>query len=711
MTRTLSFLCLLFITFSLQSQTHQFPPTTKQSVSSEYHDVDVAEDYRWLENFDDAAVKEWVRTQNAHSRAYLDAVPFRSAVANRLKELLQNRPVMYSELSESNGKLFALKDDPKKNQKSLVFMSMTPSGKSEDDANSEQMVLDPTVLSPQGTTAIDWFAPSGDGMLVAVCLSENGSEDGTLNIYESETGKKLPDVIPGVQYPTGGGSVSWDKDGIYYTRFPREVEKPKEDMHFYQQVYYHKLGSSEDTYVIGKEFPRIAEIRLSSGDNFLLATVANGDGGEFAHWLRRNGKWAQITRFDDGAVSVSREGEYLYLLSRKNAPRGEILKMPLSRPELSAAKIVIPSSEVVIKEFSTTSDRMYVVDLVGGPQQVRVFDLDGSSRGIVPMKRVASVGQVVTLSNGEVLYSMQTYTEPLEYFRFNPMTGRSSKAGLVATSSQPDFSDTEVKREFAVSKDGTRVPLNIVRRKGTVMDGKNPVLLYGYGGYSISLTPEARYWLRMWIDQGGVYAEATLRGGGEFGEEWHRAGNLTRKQNVFDDFAACAQWLIDHNYTSPLKLAIMGASNGGLLMGAELTQHPDMFRAVVSRVGIYDMLRVELSPNGSFNTTEFGSVKDPVQFKALYSYSPYHHVKDGTKYPAVLMPTGDQDGRVDPLQSRKMVARLQSATSSGYPVLLRTTAHAGHGMGTSKEEFLSEQTDIFVFLMDQLGMTFKPLVP
>ncbi|MBM2846645.1 MAG: prolyl endopeptidase, partial [Bacteroidetes bacterium] len=365
----------------------------------------------------------------------------------------------------------------------------------------------------------------------------------------------------------------------------------------------------------------------------------------------------------------------------------------------------------VIKEFSTTSDRMYVVDLVGGPQQVRVFDLDGSSRGMVPMKRVASVGQVVTLSNGEVLYSMQTYTEPLEYFRFNPMTGRSSKAGLVATSSQPDFSDTEVKREFAVSKDGTRVPLNIVRRKGTVMDGKNPVLLYGYGGYSISLTPEARYWLRMWIDQGGVYAEATLRGGGEFGEEWHRSGNLTRKQNVFDDFAACAQWLIDHNYTNPSKLAIMGASNGGLLMGAELTQHPEMFRAVVSRVGIYDMLRVELSPNGSFNTTEFGSVKDPEQFKALYSYSPYHHVKDGTKYPAVLMPTGDQDGRVDPMQSRKMVGRLQAATRSGYPVLLRTTAHAGHGMGTSKEEFLAEQTDIFVFLLDQLGMTFKPEVP
>lgn len=709
MKKILSCLFLLLTISFIQSQTHtDHPATTKQPASSEYHGVTVTEEYRWLENFDVPAVKEWNRGQNSYTRSYLDAIPFRSALANRLKQLLQNRAVSYSELCESGGKLFALKADPKKNQKNLVFL------KSADDVQSEQTVVDPEALNPKGTTAIDWFVPSADGKLVAVCLSENGSEDGTLYTFNAETGKKLTDVIPRVQYPTGGGSAAWDKDGtgFYYTRYPHEGERKKEDLNFYQQVYYHKLGtpSSEDTYVIGKEFPRIAEIRLGSNGDYLLASVANGDGGEFAHWLMSGSKWRQVTKFADGIVSASMGGDDLYLLSRKNAPRGEILKMSLSNPELSAAKVIVHSSEVVIKEFSLTSDRLYVVDLVGGPEQIRIFDLEGKAQGMMPTRPISSVGSVVPLGSDEVLYSTQTYTEPLAYYRYNPKTGESVKTNLVAASGE-DFGDTEVVREFVLSKDGTRVPLNIVRKKGTMLDRRNPVILYGYGGYSISLTPAVRFWLRMWIDQGGVYAEANLRGGGEYGEEWHRAGNLTKKQNVFDDFAACGQWLIDHKYTDPSKLAIMGASNGGLLMGATLTQHPELFRAVVSRVGIYDMLRVELSPNGAFNVTEFGTVKDPAQFKALYSYSPYHNVKGGTKYPAVLMPTGDHDGRVDPMQSRKMVAQLQAATRSGFPVMLRTTAHAGHGMGTSQDEYLSEQTDIFLFLMDQLGMTFKPQVP
>jgi prolyl oligopeptidase len=504
----------------------------------------------------------------------------------------------------------------------------------------------------------------------------------------------------------------WDTSsiGFYYTRFPHKGERPEEDLNSFQQVFYHKLGSSSDEYVVGKEFPRIAEIGLGSSGDTLLISVANGDGGEFEHWLRIDGRWVQITRFEDGIVSATIQKDHLYLLSRNSAPHGQILRMPISQPDLSAASVVIPSGDPVIKEFSVTSDRIYVVDLIGGPQQIRVFDLDGNVKGMVPVKPMSSVGQVLSLSSGDVLYSTQTYTETPAYYRFDPTTGESSRTGLIAPS-PIDFTDTEVLSELAVSRDGTNIPLTIVRRKGTELNGENPVLLYGYGGYSISLTPETRYWLRMWIDQGGVYAVGTLRGGGEFGEEWHRGGNLTRKQNVFDDFAACAQWLIDHKYTNPSKFAIMGASNGGLLMGAELTQHPDMFRAVVSRVGIYDMLRVELSPNGSFNVTEFGTVKNPEQFEALYSYSPYHNVKDGTKYPAVLMPTGDRDGRVDPMQSRKMVARLQSSTASGHPVMLRTTAHAGHGVGTSRDEYLSEQTDIFVFLMDQLGMKFHSQVP
>jgi len=271
-----------------------------------------------------------------------------------------------------------------------------------------------------------------------------------------------------------------------------------------------------------------------------------------------------------------------------------------------------------------------------------------------------------------------------------------------------ELTDATVVRDFAVSKDGTRVPVNIVHRKGLVRDGSHPVLLTGYGGYGISMRPYFSPLGRLWLDWGGIYAVANVRGGGEFGEPWHLAGNLTQKQNVFDDFAACAQFLIERKYTRPDKLAIMGGSNGGLLMGATLTQHPELVRAVVSEVGIYDALRWETQPNGAFNVTEFGTVKEDDLFRALYAYSPYHHVKDGTAYPAVIFPCGENDGRVNPAHSRKMTARLQAATSSDHPILLRTTASAGHGMGSSLKERVAEQADIYAFLLEELGVNASP---
>jgi prolyl oligopeptidase len=271
------------------------------------------------------------------------------------------------------------------------------------------------------------------------------------------------------------------------------------------------------------------------------------------------------------------------------------------------------------------------------------------------------------------------------------------------------FDDAEVVREFVISKDGTRVPVNIVRRRGIKLDGSNPTLLYGYGGYGINEKPYSVGSFNLWLDQGGVFAAVNLRGGGEYGEEWHKAGSLTHKQNVFDDFLASAQYLINHRYTSPAHLAILGGSNGGLLMGAAFTQRPELFRAVVSCVGIYDVLRVELDPNGAFNVTEFGSVKDPDQFKALYAYSTYHHLKNGTPYPAILMPTGENDHRVNPMESRKMIARLQAASSSGHPILLRTTSSAGHGMGTPLDEQIEQDADLFSFLFAQLGIKYAPV--
>ena len=321
---------------------------------------------------------------------------------------------------------------------------------------------------------------------------------------------------------------------------------------------------------------------------------------------------------------------------------------------------------------------------------------------MVPIPEIAAIPELVRHKVDELLFESRSYLESPAWYRFNPSSNEVTRTALYRTPGV-DFSDVEVVREFATSKDGTKVPVNIVRRKGTKLDGNNPTILYGYGGYSVSLTPAFSPPLRPLLDRGVVYAIANLRGGGEYGEDWHRAGNLTRKQNAFDDFTAVANHLIQRKYTNPAKLAIEGHSNGGLLMGAALTQHPELYRAVVSYAGLCDMLRVELHPNGAFNVMEYGTVKDLDQFRALYAYSPYHHVVDGTEYPAVLFVTGDNDARVDPANSRKMTARLQ-ASGTKRPVLLRTSSSSGHGIGTALSETIAQQADVFAFLLDQLGI-------
>jgi prolyl oligopeptidase len=394
------------------------------------------------------------------------------------------------------------------------------------------------------------------------------------------------------------------------------------------------------------------------------------------------------------------------------------LRLPLAQLNLAQAKILVPQSSgsgtdeenhASIEDFVPTLSRLYVTDIVGGPSRVRVFDDQGEPLSAPTLPPNSAVGQMISIGGGSILFLLATYLDPPAWYRLDAATVKSTRTALYRTSAVK-FDDTEVVRDFAVSKDGTRVPVNIIRRKGIQLDGSNPTILYGYGGYGISEKPFfVGSFTRMWLDQGGVFAYANLRGGAEYGEEWHKAGALSRKQNVFDDFLAVAQSLIDQQYTSPAHLAIMGASNGGLLMGAAFTQRPELFRAVVAYVGIYDMLRVELDSNGAFNVTEYGTVKDPEQFKALYAYSPYHHVKDGTAYPAILMFTGENDHRVNPMQSRKMIARLQAASSSGYPSLLRTTSSAGHGIGTALDEQVEQDADFFSFLFDQLGIKYPPV--
>jgi len=676
----------------------QAPPTPQRPVTDTYHGVKITDNYRWLEKDADPEVKAWSAAQNRYARAFLDAQPTRAVLQDQLTKLYGGSSSSYSALRYRSGVLFALKSQPPKEQPLLVWMT------SASDPAAEKVVVDPNQIDAKGGTEIDFFEPSHNGKLVAVSLSQGGSESGDVHVYDASTGKPLADVIPHVNNGTAGGSVAWRQDdqGFYYTRYPHAGERPAADLDFYQQVWFHKLGTavSADTYSLGKDFPRIAEILLSTSRDgrYILAQMANGDGGEFAHYLLSpNGQWTQVTRMADSVTRATFGGnDSLWLVSHQGSPMGKILRMPLAKPSLAGAQMVIPESKFAVEEIIATPHRLYVVDQAGGPMQVRVFDEKGGSKGLIPLALSSSVGRVAALESDDVLVSSETYLKPPAWSRFEAATGKVQPTALKKEAAA-DYSDSEVLREFAVSKDGTRVPLNIIRRKGTKLDGNNPVVLYGYGGYGISLPPFYDVGLRPLLDRGVIYVIANIRGGGEHGEDWHRAGMLTKKQNVFDDFAACAKWLIDQRYTNPKRLAIEGGSNGGLLMGAALTQHPELFAAVVAHVGIYDMLRVELSPNGAFNVTEFGTVKEADQFKALYAYSPYHHVIDGAQYPAVLFLTGANDPRVEPANSRKMTARLQ-ASGTRQPVYLRTTDSAGHGIGTALSERIAQTADVYAFL-------------
>jgi len=679
------------------------PSTPKKPVTDEYTGgVKIVDDYRWLEPASSQETREWSNLENARTRTFLDHLPMRPAISETLARLLSSESTRFSALRFRGGTLFAIEAQPPKLQPFLVTLA------SADEPGSAHAVVDPNAIDPSGATAIDFYVPSLDGKLVAVSLSKGGSEEGSVSVFEVATGRRLPDLIPRVNGATAGGSLAWNASstGFWYTRYPRTGERAEADLNFYQQVYFHRMGVAQDEYALGRELPRIAEIALDSSEDgkYILARVGNGDGGDYLHYmLGGDGKWHQITRLSDQTSSSAfGAGGSLFLLSHKNAPMGKIVELTAPSFSLANAKTVVTPGRSSIEDFLPAGGHLLVHYMAGGPS--KLLDKEGSkSERTLDIPAISSVGQMARAKGDQVLFENESFTEPPAWYRYDPATGEVKKTALFETS-PAGFSDIEVVRQVAVSKDGTHVPMNILRRKGIKLDGNNPTVLYGYGGYSINMAPNFAARRRLWLDHGGVWVVANLRGGTEFGESWHEQGRLTKKQNVFDDFIACAEYLFKSKYTSPEKLAIEGGSNGGLLMGAALTQRPELFRAVVSHVGIYDMLRVETFPNGAFNVTEFGTVKERDQFQALYAYSPYHHVKDGTDYPAVLFLTGDNDGRVDPMNSRKMTARLQAATHSDRPILLRTSSGSGHGFGTALNERIEQDADVFAFLFDQLGV-------
>ena len=676
--------------------------TLRDPVTTSYHGVEVTEDYRWLEDGSSEATTAWTEAQRQLTAAYVDAVPWRGALRTRVEQLLRAERTTYRSVASGGSTCLALKEQTPRQQPYLVALTDL------DDLSTERTVVDPNVLDPTGETTIDWFVPSPDGDRVAVSLSEHGTEDGSLHVFDVASGERVEEPIPHVNLM--GGSMAWRRDGsgFWYTLCADPAG-------FRQQVWFHEVGGAQDRLDVPAGFVDevIAENFLSASPDgrWVMDRVQRGDGGEWQVFVRSqdpDGAWWQVADVPDRCTYAVLGWDAAYLLSRRDAPRGKVLRLPLTDGATVAdSDEVVPASRVVVEDLAVTRDSLWVVDMDGGPQQLRVFDLAGTPLPAPELPPVSSVSsyaaRLARLGPARVAWSQESFTEPPTWWV--AADGEPPRPTALATRTPVDLSGYEVVREVATSRDGTRVPLTVIAAPGLPRDGTRPALLTAYGGYGISLVPRFDPEALLWLEQGGVLVIANIRGGGEYGEEWHHGGRLATKQNCFDDFIACAEHLHDSGITSPDRLAILGGSNGGLLMGAVLTQRPDLARAVVAAVPVMDSLRSETTTNGRFNTTEFGTVEDPEHFAAMLAYSPYHNVVDATSYPAVLLTAGENDTRVEAWHAKKMTARLQAATSSGHPVLLRLES-TGHLTG-SLDQTIDETTDLHAFLFDQLALGYR----
>jgi prolyl oligopeptidase len=693
------------------------PATREDDVVDVLHGVAVADPFRWLEDGESAETRAWVELQNAATRAALEAIPARRRVHARLDQLFTTGSVGPPVVRGSRA--IYQRRDGRRDQPVLVVRDMDAGAGAGagTDPGTERTILDPNALSASGIVALDWWYPSEDGRLLAYGLSEGGTELSTLHVLDVQRGVTLEtDRIP----YTRAASLAWlpDSSGFYYTRYPVPGSVPAGDEVYHRHVFVHRLGQDwqSDTRIFGADRAREdwPNVDLSRSGRWLAVEVQMGWARSDVYCLDRDqpDRWIPIHVGVDAFAQPVFAGDRLLVRTNADAPNWELYEVDPLHPERANWRTVLAErTDRVLDSVHPAAGRLVAHELHNATSEVRIYDLDGALQEEVQLPGIGTVtGLGGEWSVDVVALGFTSFAQPSASYRLDISTARCHVFAQGDVPPDFDASNYVTRQEWYSSRDGTRVSMFLVHRRDAALSEPRPTLLTGYGGFNISRTPMFVSALPMWLDAGGVYALPHLRGGGEYGEAWHRAGMLGNKQNVFDDFAAAAEWLIAQGISRRDRLAISGASNGGLLVGAALAQRPDLFKAVVCQVPLLDMLRYQNLRIARLWIAEYGSAEDPEQFRWLYAYSPYHHVDQGVDYPATFLLTAEGDSRVDPMHARKMAARLQHATSGSSPVLLRSESAAGHGQGKPRSKQLEEAADVWSFIFWQLGVDTPPAI-
>jgi prolyl oligopeptidase len=678
------------------------PKAEVRPVTEDLHGTKIVDPYRWLEDGTSAETQKWVAEEMAYTRSVLDPLAGRDSIHKRLAELHSIGTIGVPRIG---GKYYFYTRREGMQNQAVLYVREGVEGK-------DRVLVDVNQLAANGTVALDWFYPSEHGKYVAYGTSASGSEMSTLHIIESKTGNVLPDTIE----RTRAASVAWSLDnaGFYYTRYPKKGDVAEGQEAYNRHVFYHLLGADPATDPLifgeGRDPEDWPELSLDNDGRMLLITESQG-WTKTELFLMDLKKGTPPTRITTGRNFIYNGTLYngrVYIVTNEDAPRFRVFMAEAGNYERDDWKELIPQTGGVLKDAELWGGKIVAQYEENATSQLKVFDLGGQLLSSLTLPGIGSIfASQGKWDRDEIFYGFESFTTPPSIYRYD-LEGRTTTLWAKVDAPAIDPAAYEVQQQWYQSKDGTRVPMFLVHKKDLKKDGDNPTLLTGYGGFNFSFTPEFDSEIYLWLEHGGIYAVANLRGGAEFGEDWHRAGMLDKKQNVFDDMIAAAGYLISEKYTRPDRLAIQGGSNGGLLMGAMITQRPDLFRAVVCEVPLLDMLRYQDFQIAKLWIPEYGSAEDPAQFKWLYAYSPYHHVKAGVEYPAILFTTADSDSRVDPMHAKKMTALMQASAANGSsrtrPILLRIESEAGHGEGTPVGKQVEEDTDAYSFLFWQLGV-------